>query len=211
MELTGTIAAPTAKRTDPCVAKRCAGRPRSDASRGAILRAAYELLSEGGLRNFTIEGVAARSGVARTTIYRWWPSKGALAMDGFLETTAPHITFPHTRSATADLKVQMRLCAKMLRGPVGRILCGIIAEGQNDPETIAVFTERYLTPRRREAATILQRGIETGEFRSDLDIQAVQSALYSSLHLRMLLREPIDDSWVERLADGVLHGCLAGT
>jgi AcrR family transcriptional regulator len=209
VELTGTIAAPAAKSTDPCVGKRCAGRPRSDATRGAILRAAYELLSEGGLRNFTIEGVAARSGVARTTIYRWWPSKGALAMDGFLETTAPHITFPHTRSATADLKVQLRLCAKSLRGPAGRILCGIIAEGQNDPETIAVFTERYLTPRRREATAIFQRGIDSGEFRPDLDIQAVQSALYSSLHLRLLLREPIDDSWVERLADGILRGCLA--
>ncbi|HEY2134131.1 MAG TPA: TetR/AcrR family transcriptional regulator [Acetobacteraceae bacterium] len=210
MELTGITAAPAAKRTDdPCAGKRLAGRPRSDATRGAILRAAYELLSEGGLRNFTIEGVAARSGVARTTIYRWWPSRGALAMDGFLETTAPHITFPHTQSATADLRVQMRLCAKLLRGPAGRILCGIIAEGQNDPETIAVFSERYLTSRRREAAAILQRGIDTGEFRPHLDIQATQSAIYSSLHLRLLLREPIDDSWVERLADSVLRGCVA--
>jgi AcrR family transcriptional regulator len=189
---------------------RLAGRPRCSASRQAILRAAYELLSESGLRNFTIEGVAARSGVARTTIYRWWPTKGALAMEGFLETTAAHITFPHTNSAKADLKVQMRLVAKMLRGGPGRILCGIIAEGQSDPETIDAFAVGYLVPRRREVAAILRRGIDNREFRADLDIPTVQSALYSPLHLRLLLREPIDDSWVENLAETVLRGCLAG-
>ena len=64
------------------------GRPRCDATRKAVLHAAYELLAEGGLSRFTIEGVATRSGVARTTIYRWWPTKGALAMEGFLEATA---------------------------------------------------------------------------------------------------------------------------
>ena len=72
-----------------------------------------------------------------------------------------------------------------------------------------MFTEHYLTPRRREAAAILRHGIDTGEFRPDLDIQAIQSAIYSSLHLRLLLREPIDDSWAERLTDSVLRGCLA--
>jgi AcrR family transcriptional regulator len=185
-----------------------AGRPRCDVTRHAILRAAYELLAENGVRGFTIEGVAARSGVARTTIYRWWPSKGALAMESFFEGTAPEITFPHTASAMADLRAQVRLCAKLLRGRAGKIIAGIIAEGQSDPDTITAFTEGYLTRRRHEAAAILRRGIESGEFRADLDIPTVQSALYSSLHLRLLLREPIDDAWVEQLCDTALRGCL---
>ena len=123
---------------------RPAGRPRCDATHRAVLRAAYELLAEGGLRQFTIEGVAARSGVARTTIYRWWPSKGALAMEGFLAATAAEISFPFTRSAIADLKAHLQRCAKLLRGAPGRIMAGIVAEGQSDPETLAAFTEHYL-------------------------------------------------------------------
>jgi hypothetical protein len=129
-------------------------------------------------------------------------------MEGFLAATAPDITFPHTGSAVSDIKAQVRLCAKLLRGRAGRIVCGIIAEGQGDPETIAAFTEGYLTPRRREAAAILHRGIASGELRADLDIVTVQSALYSPLHLRLLLREPIDDEWVELLTETVLRGCM---
>jgi AcrR family transcriptional regulator len=188
---------------------RPTGRPRCEATHRAVLRAAYDLLAEGGLHQFTIEGVAARSGVARTTIYRWWPSKGALAMEGFLAATTAEISFPLTRSAVADLKAHLRRCAKLLRGAPGRIMAGIVAEGQSDPETLAAFTEHYLTPRRREAQAILQRGVQSGELRPDLDIAVVQSALYAPLHLRHLLHEPVDDDWVERLADAVLRGCAA--
>ncbi|MCW3473037.1 TetR/AcrR family transcriptional regulator [Limobrevibacterium gyesilva] len=202
-----------ATRTRPTGAARspakAPGRPRSDATRQSVLRAAFELLTEGGLARFTIEGVAARSGVARTTIYRWWPKKGALAMEGFLEATAPEIRFPKTTSAVADMKAQLRLCAKLLRGRAGRIICGVIVEGQTDPETIAAFIEGYLQPRRREARAILQRGIDSGEMRPDLDMSALLSALYSPMHLRLLLGEPIDDAWVDSLADTVLQGCLA--
>lgn len=185
------------------------GRPRCDVTRQAVLRAAFELLAEGGLKRFTIEGVAARSGVARTTIYRWWPSKGALAMEGFVEATEPDISFPKTDSAVADLKAQVRLCAKLLRGRVGRIVAGIIAEGQSDPETIAAFTEGYIAHRRREARGYLQRGMDNGELRADLDMSAVLAALYGALHLRLLLHEPMDDAWVERLCETVLQGCAA--
>jgi AcrR family transcriptional regulator len=187
---------------------RTPGRPRSDVTRRAILNAAFELLADRGVSGFTIEGVAARSGVARTTIYRWWSSKGALAMEGFLETTAPQIAFPHTASAIADIKAQLRLVAKALRGRMGRIVCGIIAEGQSDPDTIEAFVEGYIRPRREEARTILRRGIDAGELRPDLDIDVALDALYPPLYLRLLLRHgPLDDAWVDRLSDLVLSGC----
>lgn len=187
---------------------RAPGRPRCDVTHKAVLRAAYDLLGEGGLHRFTIEGVAARSGVARTTIYRWWPSKGALAMEGFLDAVAPDLLLPPTASAAADLRGLLRLFARLLRGKAGRIIRGIIAEGQSDPDTISAFMTSFVTPRRAEARAIVERGIAKGELRADLDVEMVLYDLFGPLYLRMLLNEGLDDTWVDRLADFVLAGCL---
>ena len=74
------------------------GRPRCEETRSAILRAAHELLEAGGLGAFTIEAVAERSGAAKTTIYRWWPNKGALAMESLLGVADTLSPFPETES-----------------------------------------------------------------------------------------------------------------
>lgn len=188
---------------------RAPGRPRCDATRKAVLQAAYDLLGEAGLTRFTIEGVAARSGVARTTIYRWWPSKGALAMEGFVEATAADLAVPPTASVAADVQALLRLFARVLRGKGGRIIRGIIAEGQSDPETINAFMAGFVTPRRAEVRAILDRGIASGELRADLDVEVVLSSLFGPLHLRMLLNEGVDDAWVDRLSNFVLAACAA--
>ena len=67
------------------------GRPRSTTSRNAILKAAYQILREGGFAGFTVEGVAARAGAGKATIYRWWQSKGTLAIEAFLVAVAPRM------------------------------------------------------------------------------------------------------------------------
>jgi AcrR family transcriptional regulator len=185
------------------------GRPRCDTTRKAVLLAAYDLLAEGGLGRFTIEGVAARSGVARTTIYRWWPTKGALAMEGLLEAIAADITVVPSASVVADLQAILRSFARLLRGKPGRIIRCIIAEGQGDPETIHAFLSCFVVPRRAEIREILERGIATGELRADLDFEIVLSSLFGPLHMRMLLNEGLDDAWVDRLSTFALAGCLA--
>lgn len=186
---------------------RAPGRPRCDVTHRAVLRAAYDLLGQDGLARFTIEGVAARSGVARTTIYRWWPSKGALAMEGFMESTAPDLLVVPTASAAADLKSLLGLFGRLLRGTAGRIIRGIIAEGQSDPDTIEAFMTGFVAPRRAEGRAIVERGIATGELRADLDIEMVLYSLFGPPYLRMLLNEGLEDLWVERLANFVLAGC----
>ncbi len=163
-----------------------------------------------GLARFTIEGVAARSGVARTTIYRWWPSKGALAMEGFLDTTAPDLAVPSSASVVADMQALLRLVGRLLRGKAGLIIRGIIAEGQSDPETIHAFMAGFVTPRRAEVRSILARGVASGELRADLDFEMVLASLFGPLHLRLLLNEHVDDAWIDRLSNFVLAGCMAG-
>jgi AcrR family transcriptional regulator len=175
----------------------------------AVLKAAYELLAEDGIGRFTIERVATRSGVARTTIYRWWPTKGALAMEGFLAAIAPEIDVPPTASVATDIRTQVRLLARLLRGTVGRITRGIIATGQSDPETIDAFMTGFVGPRRAEGRAILQRGIASGELRVDLDVDLVLAGIYGPLYMRMLLNEGLDDAWIDRLVDSVLARSLA--
>ena len=108
------------------------------------------------------------------------------------------------------MQALLRSLARLLGGKVGRIIRCIIAEGQGDAETIHAFVTGFVGPRRAAARAIFERGIGSGELRADLDVEIVLAALFSPLHMRMLLNEGLDDAWVDRLSGFVLAGCLAG-
>lgn len=188
------------------------GRPRCQDTRQSILRAAYGMFEEGEDQPFTIEAVARRSGAAKTTIYRWWPSKGALAIEAFLAIAEKRSAFPESGSAIADLRTQVKLLARLLRGRAGRLVAGIIAEAQNDPETKKAFVEGYLKPRRASAARLIERGMANGELRPGLEVETVCDALYGPLYLRLLLKHGLgDDGTINNLVDIVLDGIRAQT
>lgn len=183
------------------------GRPRNEAARVAVLRAANAILEERGPAGFAIEAVAARAGVGKATIYRWWPSRGALAVAGFLAETAPKIAYPDTGSTLGDLVSQLKRVAAVYGGPAGRVLAAIIAEGQGDPHTMAAFVDGYARPRREEAKRILRAGVERGELRRDIDLEVALDALYGPIYYRMLVPVgPLNDAWVDALAACVLSG-----
>jgi AcrR family transcriptional regulator len=185
------------------------GRPRNEAAKAAILRSANAILEEKGIGGFTIEAVAARAGVAKTTIYRWWPSKGALAMAGFLAETVPKISYPNSGSAVADLISQLRRVAAVYGGKTGRVLAAILAEGQRDPNTMAAFIEGYARPRREDAKAILSAGVERGELRPEIDLEATLDALYGPIYYRLLVPlSPLNAEWVETMARHVFVGLL---
>jgi len=189
---------------------RSPGRPRCEETRSAILHAAYELLEEGGLDAFTIEGVAERSGAAKTTIYRWWPDRGALAIESFLELSEKYAQFPQTASAIADLKTQMRRFARALRGRIGPIVSSILAEAQTNADTRKAFVDGYIGPRRAALQQVIDRGVAQGEFRAGLPLNDVGDALYGSLLLRVLLRHaPLSDAAVDQLVDTTVQGLRA--
>jgi AcrR family transcriptional regulator len=186
---------------------RAPGRPRCDATRRTILTAAYELLTEGGIKAFTIEAVAARAGSAKTTIYRWWPSKGALAVEAFREANSSAFAYPRTASAVADLRAQLHQLTEIFRGPAGQVIAGLVAEMQGDEETRRAYLEDCIGPRRAEARRLIERGIVNSELRPDLDADVALDALYGALHWRLLTRrEELNESWVDRLLEVVLRG-----
>ncbi len=109
------------------------GRPRSEESRTAVLRATSELLHEVGLRAMTTEEIASRSGASKATIYKWWPNKYAVAIDAFLSEMMAESPDPDTGSARDDLTAVLRGLLHFYTGPSGRVFAQLVGEAQSDP------------------------------------------------------------------------------
>jgi AcrR family transcriptional regulator len=171
-------------------ARRNPGRPRSESARQAILGSTLEFLEnkENGFADLTMEYVAARAGVGKATVYRWWPTKAALAADAFASSVHPRLHFPDTGSVCEDMNLQMRQLVKIMRSRRGNVVAAILAGGQSDATLIRAFRERFLMPRRAEAYSTLRRGISRGELPADLDLDHVLDALYGPIYMRFLIR-----------------------
>ena len=182
---------------------------RNPRSHSAILRAAYELALERGPAKVTIEAIAARAGVGKQTIYRWWPSKGAVFLDVFNTEVAIARDVPNTGDIAADLRAQMIAIVKLFNTDFGRFYAGLIAEAQGDPdlgkalaETIAVRAEE---PRQQRIVEAQQQG----HIRPAMAVTVARELLFAPLHYRLLLgTAPLDEGCVDDLLDGALKGLL---
>jgi AcrR family transcriptional regulator len=186
--------APAASRANVVdVEPRRRGRPLSEIVRKNVLRAAIELLEERDFKSLTIEAIAERAGASKVTLYRRWPNKAAIVMEAFLADVAPRVPFRHSGSALEDLRTQMIMLVRLLRGPRGRWIAGLIAEGVLDAEVNEALRTRWLVHRRAEGLKVVQRAIEQGELAPDVDPDVVLDALYGPIYFRLLLgHRPID-------------------
>jgi AcrR family transcriptional regulator len=183
------------------------GRPRSERAHRAILQAANDLLETEGFAAVTVEAIAERAGVSKATVYRWWPNRAAVVMDGFLSIVSSEVPFPHTGRAREDIRIHMRRLAEAFSGKIGSTVAALIAEGQSDPELAEALRSRWLSVRRAEAREILKLGIERGELREDLDPEVAVDVLYGPIYYRMLVgHAPLDDDFADALADHVFSG-----
>jgi len=197
-----------AAKNDPQA--RPPGRPRSERAHRAILQAANELLESEGFAAVTVEAIAKRAGVSKATVYRWWPNRAAVVMDGFLSIVSYEIPFPHTGRAREDIRIHMRRLAEAFSGKIGSTVAALIAEGQSDPELAEALRLRWLSVRRAEAREILELGIERGELREDLDPEVAVDVLYGPIYYRMLVgHAPLDDDFADALADHIFAGLAA--
>jgi AcrR family transcriptional regulator len=187
------------------------GRPRSEASRGAIIAAANQLLRTIGLNRMSIEAVAEASGVGKTTIYRWWPSKGTLALDAYLEDMRAKVVAPDTGDGGEDLRRHARAVIGFYAGDEGRIFAQFMAEAQNDPGLAEAFRERFLSQRRATVKTIWQRGVARGEFRDDVDAEVAMDLIFAPIVYRLLAgHAPLVKSLADGLVDAALRGLAVG-
>lgn len=194
------------QRTEPV--RRGRGRRPAEQVRNEILAAAGELLLTEGMAAFTIERVAARAGASRMTIYKWWPSKGALALDGYFTVVGPTLAFPDTGDIAADLTSQLLNFVRLLREtPAGRVIAELIGQAQTDPQLAEAYRQRYSSPRRALAVEALTRAVERGQLRADIDPESVIDQLWGACYHRLLLPDqPLTDEFAATLVDNLIRG-----
>lgn len=179
-------------------ASRRPGRPRSEKVRKAVLRSTLTLLKRVGFNDLRIESVAARAGVGKATIYRWWPNKAELVIAAFVSAVEKELSFSSSGPVLKSIHKQMRRWAVIYRGPLGQIVATVVGAGQSQPEILQAFRKHWVEPRRVEARELLQQAIECGEIRADLDPDTVFDLLYGPLYLRFLLKHaPLNEKFAD--------------
>jgi AcrR family transcriptional regulator len=182
---------------------------RVERSRRAILDATRELLAEGNVSALTVEAVAARSGVAKTTIYRRWRDKWELALDAVMIDVVQRLEEPvdvgDTRKellAFADWVVTM-----LAATPMGPAMQGLVSQIATDPRLARVYREQVVQPRLAQLAPVIARGIARGDLRAGTEVRSVHEFLAGPIFYRLLLSgAPLDRTLGARLVDDILAG-----
>lgn len=182
------------------------GRPRNIETQKAILSASYELLLESGFKAVTVDKIADRAKVSKATIYKWWPNKAAVVMDGFLSAAA-RLPVPDTGSALTDILTHATSLGSFLISREGTIITELVGEGQFDSKLAEEYRARYFQPRRLQAKQLLEKGIKRGELKENLDVDLSIDLIYGPIFYRLLVTgEKLDESYVHDLVINAFEG-----
>ena len=183
---------------------------RAERSRQAILDATRELLAQDGdVGSLTVEAVAARSGVAKTTIYRRWRDKWELALDAVMIDMLPRFDEPVDVGDTrSELLTFVNSVVRMMAStPMGPAMQGLVSQIATDPDLARVYREQVVQPRLTQLAPVIQRGIARGDLRADTEVRLVHELLLGPIFYRLLLSgAPLDHNLGPRLVDAILAG-----
>jgi AcrR family transcriptional regulator len=187
--------------------QRRPGRPRSERSRTAVLRATAQLMNEVGLRAMTIDEIASRSGTSKATIYKWWPNKYAVAVEAFLSEMFAESADPDTGSAREDFRMALRGLVHFYASPSGRVFAQLVTEAQFDPAVAVEFRDQLVGSRRQLARAIWDRGVTRGELRDDVDPEVAMDLVFGPAMYRLVARHaPLDDAAADEIVEAAMRG-----
>lgn len=188
--------------------------PATDSARGrpdrtdAVLHATLELALEIGYARLSVERIATRAGVGKHTVYRRWPSKGAVFLDALLSVVRTDLSYRDTGDLAADLAVQMRASHDhLVTGKYGPLYAALIGEAQHDPAIAEALHERWLKPLTDGTRARLRKAQDQGQLSPDADLDVVIAVLYGPLYYRYLL---VPGSYDEKFVDSVLESVFSG-
>jgi len=181
---------------------------RSEQVRDRVLEAAGELMLEGGLGAATMEAIAARAGVSKRTLYKYWPSRGAVALEGFMRRAAASWSLPEDATAAEALEVEVAAAVALFTAtPAGPLMRVLVADAQSHDEIARALRDQWLRPRRAVSAAIIRRGMADGEFRPGLDVELVLDLLFAPVYYRLLLgHQDLDPQFPAVLVRQVVDG-----
>ena len=175
---------------------------RTSRRRLEILKAVTEALEEVNYYELTIEEIAARAGVGKTTIYRWWKNKPDLILETFKEYTMSIFELDFSKNLEENLVQQLLKLAEILHRPLGRAVLVAVA---NHREVGAEFFSDYLLPRREQMHILIQQAIERGEIRKDYSFDLMLDALYAPIHYKIIFFNQLpNETYIRELVNLIL-------
>lgn len=181
-----------------------AGRKRSSRAYAAIMQATIDLVLEGGYPRLTIEGVAARAKVGKSTVYRWWPTKSQLLIEA-INTQLDSRPAQPTGDSRTDIRQLVQRIADILATPLGHVLPALGADLVNDPDALGQLTA-MLGPRRAANASVLYSVAASGDLPYDLDTQVVLDMISGTIMYRIMMGGHVTAALVDQLTDLILAG-----
>jgi AcrR family transcriptional regulator len=180
---------------------------RSEEARQAVLEAADNLLAEVGFAGVTIEGIAARAGVGKQTIYRWWQSKTDVLMDAFLEDAIEYLVPQDSGDLSKDLRNHLSHLAKFLtQSDAGSVFRALAGQAQHDIKMANRFRKDYLGRQRDIDRVPILRAIERGELAADTDVELTVDQLVGPIYYRVLVTgESVDHKFTNGLVTAFLN------
>lgn len=188
--------------------RRGRGRRPAAEVRAGVLRAAATLLLNEGIKAVTFDRVAKAAGSSKMTLYKWWPSAGALAAEAFFAHSEHQLEFPDTGDIRADLTSQLRAFVRLItHADTETAIAGLIGVAQTDPELSAAFSQHYSAPRRALALTVFERARDRGQLRGDIDLGILVDQLWGACYNRLLIPDaPLNEDYAIALVNNVLDG-----
>jgi AcrR family transcriptional regulator len=200
----------TALRTS-VLSGRTAGRPRSEKTRKAILRAAFRLLKRNGFSGVSTQQIAIEAGVSTATLYRWWDNKQAILLEAYLETTRDILPRGKRGSPLGRLRIYTLRIAEFLRSANGTVFLRLLLAIQDDAALRKGFYEKVFLPRRAEGCAIVEDAINAGELPASVHPDFLINQLIGPQVLRALLGQELNASYAQRIFDSVIQAASRET
>lgn len=164
------------------------GRPRSTKSQNAILKATNSLLLHMSVQELSIEAIAKKAKVGKTTIYRWWPNKTAVVMDALISQPGIQSPLPTPKNNTEAVVMQLDKLIRMLDSKNGETIAQLFSEAQADEKAQKIFAGTFLTPLLDAMEFSVVEGQKSKEFRSSLDTSMAIDILCGPIFFRLMSR-----------------------